>query len=86
MDNAEVSFPVLVEFTKSSEEKREKVFQIINRRNVNVGGRQSIILTLKGEDRNIQDVRASSLIVAKIQQNKDSWIDKQVFIIRRGKK
>ena len=67
MDNAEVIFPVLVEFTKSSEEKREKavpwreievnkVFQIINRRNVKVGERQSIILTLKGEDRNIRDV------------------------------
>ena len=79
------------------EEKREKavqwreievnkVVQIINSRNVNIGGRQSIILTLKDEDRNIQDVWASSLIVEKIQQDKDSWIDKQVFIISRGRK
>ena len=94
MDNVEVNFQTLVEFTKLSDEKREKaipwrevlvnkVFQITNHRNVNKAGGN---FNIKGEDRNIQDVWASSLIAKKIQKGKDYWVGKQLFIISKGKK
>ena len=49
-------------------------------------GRQGIILTLKREDRNVQNVWASLLIAKKIQKDKDSSVGKQLFIISKGKK
>ena len=97
MDEITRNYPAIQEFNTSSRGDREKaiawrdvekdkVFQVVNFREVKVGGSLTFILTLTDEASNSQDVWATGLIKRKLDCDKDLYAGKEIYIISKGEK